>query len=1044
MACLNITTGGFLIGPAFQGLTTVTTPNNTTITNSNAGFTVQKGGDTNFFARPANATFRFMTFGTPANFILLLVIQPDSRSVILYDTTKPVITTVQVASTYLATSATSPPHIETSAGNGSVFLLVTPRASNSIAAAIFRSDTGDLFCSVSPFTATATITGAATATQLVIKHGVTVIASATLPKGICNVTPEPNDFGSLPIGVSPPATVTKQFTVKNTGNDCLTVNPIGNLAPYTIFGTSVGGNAVALPVSLDPTKELKVDVKFEPTAVGTFDVDIPLSTSPVNGDKILKCKGKGRAPTKTVSITGSFAYGSAPLGAPVTRNLKVKNTGEVDITLNLAASAPGSEFQWSSFSGTITPGSETPNIPIKFAPISEGAKNATLIFTSNATTSPHSIALSGSGCVANAQYVLNPQTFPTFGKVQRGFRTVIIIRISNTGDGLLTFTARIVGTDAALFGIQLPGGSITSPVSSKSYAINPLHGCGVATGPAIEVIGITFHANDAPRAVQAQLIIESLNATNVPATITYNLEAVITAPVPVDIELVIDRSGSMSALAGERTKSETSISAGKLFVQLARPDVEDRIGIVRFNDVPEVVPSASIQNITSVNQTTISNRINSSNFSPSGLTCIAGGALVAQNDMNANPRTTIPPLLNKAILVLTDGIDNTPFTNPADGITYSLAGGGGTTALPTPADIKIYAVGIGQGENIDVAQLSLLAQATGGHFSLARPFGGIGFFQLEKFFTQIYMDTVDMSTIFDPVFIIQPGDTHVNEFDVLRGDISTMVVVYDRDTIRVPFFLETPSGETIDVTSVPGGYEIRSGVTTTARFVEVQLPTDEPDRYAGRWKVIVKHDGRACSFGERPITQVEASNGGDFGFGFQPKKCREFDKEIMYGVAVGVGSNFRMTPYVQPGIIKTGESIRLTADVTEFRLPVTDCLVTVEALAPDGAVSNLILFDDGSHQDDEVNDGYYGNVFTKTFVGGSYQFTFRVEGKSSDGETVSREAVRAKYVEGRLPIDPKDNPNPQTGKDCCRYIYILTIIITALLVIIILVLLYSR
>jgi hypothetical protein len=219
------------------------------------------------------------------------------------------------------------------------------------------------------------------------------------------------------------------------------------------------------------------------------------------------------------------------------------------------------------------------------------------------------------------------------------------------------------------------------------------------------------------------------------------------------------------------------------------------------------------------------------------------------------------------------------------------------------------------------------------------------------------------------------------------------------------------------------------------------MPTDEPDRYAGRWKVIVKHDGRACSFSERPITQVEAPNDDDFGFGFQPKKCREYDKEIMYGVAIGVGSNFRMTPYVQPGIIKTGESIRLTADVTEFSLPVTDCLVTVEALAPDGAVSNLILFDDGSHQDDEVNDGYYGNVFTKTFVGGSYQFTFRTEGKSRDGETVFREAVRAKYVEGRLSIDPKDNPNPQTGKDCCRYIYILTTIIIVLLVIIILILL---
>jgi hypothetical protein len=158
-----------------------------------------------------------------------------------------------------------------------------------------------------------------------------------------------------------------------------------------------------------------------------------------------------------------------------------------------------------------------------------------LIITSNATTSPHSIALSGSGCVANAEYRINPTPFPTFGNVQRGFRTVRIIRISNEGDGLLTFTARIAGVDANLFGIQLPAGSNTSPVSSQSYAISPSKGCGVASGQAEEDIGITFHANDAPRAVQAQLIIESLNATNVPATITYNLEATITAPSCQDI-----------------------------------------------------------------------------------------------------------------------------------------------------------------------------------------------------------------------------------------------------------------------------------------------------------------------------------------------------------------------------------------------------------------------------------------------------------------------------------------------------------------------------
>ncbi len=1036
MACLNITTGPFNVGSGWLGaVPPVTTPNGATITNTaGSGLSVQKGGDTEVFTIPPSGSVRFMTFGSPANFILVLTSSPTDRSVVLVDTTGASITTELIAPLFSATSATALPRIETSAGNGSVFLLVSPRSTGDVAAAIFRSDNGSFFCSVVPFPPTLQITGEATTSLLVIKHGGTVVASATRPTGVCQVTPEPNNFGSLPVGAGvPPAlsTVTRQFTVRNTGTDCLTVNSTGDIAPYTRVGTSV-----PLPVILDPSQQVIIDVRFSPTAVGTFNRDLPLSTTPVQGDNVLMCRGMGRNPLRTISIIGTFAYGSVPVSTSVTRNLQIRNTGEVDITINLPASAAGSEFQWTAFTGTITPGNETPNIPITFTPVSEGPKAATLTFTSNATGSPHNVSLSGSGCVANAEMILPAAPLPSFGNVQRGFRTVRLFRVRNTGDGQLTFTARIAGTDAALFGIQPSGGSITSPVSVNSYAVSPVTGCGsVATGTGEEIVALTFYANDVPRTAQAQLIIESHNATNgIPATVTFDLAAEITAPISIDVELVLDRSGSMADMAGERTKSETAISAGKLFVQLARPDVEDRIGVVKFNDVPEVV--SSIQNITSGNQTAVSDAINGTNFNPTGFTSIAGGVLVAQNDMIASPRTTLPALLNKAIVVLTDGIDNTPYTNPADGITYSLAGGNGTTQLPAFADIRLYAIGFGRNEDIDIGQLSLLAQATGGDFLTVQNFSGEDFFGLEKHFTQIYMDSVDLATIRDPVFIIQPGDTHINEFDVLRGDTSVMVVIYDRDGIRLPFYLEAPNGEMIDITFIPSGYQIRSGITPTARFIELQMPPNEPDRYAGRWKLILKHDNRACVFSRNSAED-------DFGFGFQPKKCREYDKAIMYGFAIGVGSNFRMMPYVQPGIIKTGESIRLTADVTEFGLPVTGCLVTVEVLAPDGTVSNLVLFDDGSHQDDEANDGYYGNLFTNTFVGGSYQFTYRTEGISRDGESVFREAVRSKYVEGRVPIDPEDNPNTGGGDEkCCRQTYTLIRIIIVLLMILILFLIY--
>jgi hypothetical protein len=279
-------------------------------------------------------------------------------------------------------------------------------------------------------------------------------------------------------------------------------------------------------------------------------------------------------------------------------------------------------------------------------------------------------------------------------------------------------------------------------------------------------------------------------------------------------------------------------------------------------------------------------------------------------------------------------------------------------------------------------------------------FAGLDFFKLEKHFTQIYMDTVDLATIVDPTFVIEAGQTHQIDFDVLAGDVHCMVVIYDRDGVRIPFYLETPKGEIVEQTTVPAGFQLRPGITNTARFLEVRFPLDEPDRYAGTWKAIIKHDRRICF----------ESRDGKFTFGFQPTECKPFEKSITYGIAVGVGSNFRMQAFVDPAVVHVGSPVRLSAVLTEFGLPVTGSAVNVTAVAPSGATTTLILRDDGAHQDGDADDGEYAGLFTRTYEQGNYEFTFRATGFSRDGEPVTREAVRSKFVEGNERVQPKCCP----------------------------------
>ncbi len=1032
MPCLNITTGQFINSESallWNESSSDTAPNGTQITlttsGSNPGLLFERGSANQFFPQFPGGQLKFMRFGDPANYMLALDVRSSGdRFVTLIDTSGPSGIGTQSIIFVNEPSSVGLPAVHRSQGNGSLFFIFSPSAGGSIKSVqICRSDTGDTLCSAVPFSPSGQANAEATTTALLIKDGGSTVSSCSRPLGECDVIPNTKTFPDAVLGPGVPAALsshTEQFTVKNKGDDCLTINNIGNVSPFSVAATSV-----PLPITLDPNDDFTVDVLFAPGMLGNYDENLPINPTPADGDTFLRCKGEARPPIVSLSYPGTLSFGKVPVGSSSSESLTISNNGEANVTVSLPASAPGLLFQWAAFNGSLAPGASQ-NIPITFSPVAEGAASQTLSFTSSAPASPHNVSLQGEGCIANANLFVQPPN--AFGEIQRGFRTVRVVRITNNADGILNFQAHIQGPDAALFGLQLEGASITSPVSDLSLSLNPPAPCGaISPGTGELLFAVTFYANDVPGNYNAELVIDSHNATNVAApSLTYPLSASIIPLVNIDVQLVLDRSGSMSDTSGERLKIETAIDAGQLFVELARPDVDDRIGVTRFNDTPEVIPGLSITNITSSNQGLIAGGINAANLTPTGFTSIAGGVMVAIKDIDDHPRASPPAELNTAVVVLTDGFDNTPYLNPEDSVTYSLLGEDGATALPAPTGKRLYAVGIG--DSIDVGRLSVLAQSTGGEFLHVESFSGLDFFSLEKHFTQIYMEAVDLAIIEDPTYYIDPNSEHSHDFDVLRGDTRFMIVIYDKQGIRLPFYLKAPNGEIVELTTVPPGYQVRPGIANTARFLEVVLPEGQPERYAGLWKAILYHDGKACVDRPRQTTDATGAadnpqqNFEDFSFGFRPDKCREYDQPILYGIAIGAGSNFRMTPFVQPGIIKVGEPIRLNALVSEFSLPVLNCAVTVEAQDPNGVVSHHTLKDDGAHQDDDANDGNYGRLYTATNVEGVYTFTFRAHGFTRDGEPVKREAVRSKYVEGRVPLKPTD-PGRPSGKgelDCCN------------------------
>jgi len=1028
VACspLNIQTGLFLTGTAWSNAPNASFDGKTltyTAGGANPGIVVQQGANSVFHAQLAGRTLKYLVLGNPQKYLVILDAETGASSqrwvsIVDFSTW----TEVQIL-TVVAPSAIALPVVNASQGNGSVFLAYGQDGQSHTSVAIYRSDNGAVLCSLgSIFMPTGQTAAEATGTDLLIHYstaGTSHTFSCPKPLGKSQVSPALQTFPTVAVGGCPFTPQTRQFTIKNIGNDCLTVTSIANSAPFDVTATSP-----SLPASLSPNQTVDVTVEFKPIAVGSWPSSaLAVSLTPANGDNQLLCKGSAVAASFAISFNATtFNWGSQPVGvAAASKQLIITNSGSKPLSVSVAPIAVAG-FACAGFNGTLNCGQSQP-LAISFTPPAEGPLSATLSVTSPAPGSPHTITLLGAGCIPNADIVA-PSTAPhDFGQVQQGFRTVWIFEVQNVGDGPLTFSGTIGGADASLFGLPDPAGSVTSTPASRAYTALPLTPCGPGpSGSGKVLVAVSFFANDVPKIANTTLVISGHNATNFPPTQTWTipLTAEITPPVALDVGLVVDRSGSMNDPLGSRIKMNAAIAASQLFVELLRPDLDDRVGVVRFNHLADVVvPMTPVSGTTAPTQATIRNTVQGSIPPPDGNTALAAGSVLGIREIQ-KPRATTPAALTRALVVLTDGIENTGFEDPpGSGNWFSITGGQMLRPLPAsgnvntspfvrPGAIDIYVVGVGTAGQVNAGQLNALAGDPGHVFRVDQDLTGTRYFQLEKYFTQVFMDIVGTAGVLDPMYWIAPGDKHEIDFDVLRGDVDALVVVFDFEGQRLPFWCVSPQGEILDPSSIPPGFQLRAAATNEARIVEFKMPLREPDRYAGRWKVVVEHPGRVCS----GMPPAKPDN-----IGFISKKCRGTKVPVLYGIAIGVGSNFRMTPFVTPAPVYVGDPILLTALVAEAGLPVTGCSVTVDATAPGGSTSTRTLFDDGAHADGAADDGEYANTFTHTFAPGVYHFKFKAVGSSRDGEPVVREAVRDKPVLARDGRPP--GSDGQDEKDCC-------------------------
>lgn len=465
-------------------------------------------------------------------------------------------------------------------------------------------------------------------------------------------------------------------------------------------------------------------------------------------------------------------------------------------------------------------------------------------------------------------------------------------------------------------------------------------------------------------------------------------------PAPIDVMIVFDHSGSMASLAppAGRTKLVEAQDAASLFVQLVREGQGDRIGLVGFSTLADIVhgPALAATAKPALVGPPPFTTGHIGAISATGATSIGAGIGTALLAMGSTAS-------QRAVLLLTDGLENTaPMVSDVEG---SLG------------NTLVNVIGLGSDADIDGPLLSRLARTHGGQFTRA-----VDGLSLRKFFGLSFGNIFESGAISDPEFVLKANQKQSSShfFDVCGEERVTLALSWDDIASPLRARIHTPSGKLLSERTI---HPVRGRSWV---FWRIELPHDgERD---GRWEFTVERIPTGGEF-PPPLSDVRyqyvvISAGG-------PKLVSLVDRKRYYtgdvfDPLVALHYPNRSFPVADVVLHVERPDLALGQLTTNagLRAPVTvgDTLDAFHATLQDiarGAGGQLPipisrvqvpLFDDGLHDDGAMEpDGIYNNRM-KDLLHAEGTYHFRAVATYGEGCTATREALWSVHVEPA--IDP--------------------------------------
>jgi len=154
-----------------------------------------------------------------------------------------------------------------------------------------------------------------------------------------------------------------------------------------------------MPVTLNPTQSLTLQVQFNPTVTGAATGQLKIVSDATGGGTMnLVLSGTGMAATPQLTVnTGTLSFGNVSVNTPATNSFTLTSTGTSPVTVSSATvSGTGFTLLGGGFPVTLNP-SQTLTLQIQFLPTANGTQTGQVTVVSNSIGGNSTVALSGTG-----------------------------------------------------------------------------------------------------------------------------------------------------------------------------------------------------------------------------------------------------------------------------------------------------------------------------------------------------------------------------------------------------------------------------------------------------------------------------------------------------------------------------------------------------------------------------------------------------------------------------------------------------------------------